>query len=116
MSVSSLKETPQYKEAIAATTDIGQGFSEKDSTSTLLTVSKQLNTLLYSVIRLRTEVEALKEEVRRAQIQVPAPELSELTRKLGELHLSPQGEAYKRERGTIKVYQNPFDLLKKISN
>lgn len=114
MSISGLKETTQYKEAVQATAEIGQGFSEPNSTQPpITTVAKQINTLLYSVISLRVEIAALRRELAEKN-QVSDRDISQIVQQLDRTHLSSQGEKFKQDKGKIKVYRNPFEVLKQI--
>ncbi|AAR86691.1 ORFII [Banana streak GF virus] len=106
-----------YKEALRATSkgwpDNGIGFTEKESTTNLSTISRQLNTILYTVLQLRIEVASLQEELRKTKVE-QSPDITKLTEQLDKVHLSSKGAAYKEDRGKIKVFKNPFDLLKEI--
>lgn len=119
MSFTNLKTSEAYKEAIVATTqgweEIGLGFIEKIPTLGTSTVSRQLNTILYTVLKLNAEVKTLREEVAALKARfgdtTPEPDLSEITDKLKNLQI---GGTRREQRGKIKVFRNPFDLLKEL--
>lgn len=131
MSLANSKATALYRDALAATAngwdDTGLGFTEKSQTPGLSTVSRQLNTILFAVIKLNSEIESLKEELSQIHSRVKTiegrsgqtssgtdikAELDKLTNKLQGLNL---GEKKKETGGNLKVFRNPFEILKSIS-
>lgn len=131
MSLANTKATALYKDALAATAngwdDTGLGFTEKTQTPGTTTVSRQLNTILFAVIKLNSEIESLKEEISQIHTRVKTiegksgqtssgtdikSELDKLTNRLQGLNL---GEKKKETGGNLKVFRNPFEILKSIS-
>lgn len=67
MSLANTKASSLYKEALTATAngwdDSGIGFTEKSPSPGLVSISRQLNTLLFSVTKISAEIDSIKEEV-----------------------------------------------------
>lgn len=109
MSLANSKASALYKDALAATAngwdDTGLGFTEKTPIPGTSTVSRQLNTILFAIIKINLEVEALKEEVSQIHSRVKIierksgstsaspdikEELDSITQKLGSLKIDGQ--------------------------
>lgn len=131
MSLANSKATTLYKEALAATAsgwdDAGVGFSEKTPVPGTTLLSRQLNSILYSVIKVNSEVEAVKGEVQQIHTRVKnlegklgqssagspnfKAELENITNKLSKLKISE-----KEVGGNLKVFRNPYEVLKSLQN
>nr|QVG60621.1 ORFII protein [Banana streak MY virus]QVG60624.1 ORFII protein [Banana streak MY virus] len=130
MSLANPKASPFYKEAVTATSngweDQGVGFTEKGSAS-LAILTRQLNTLIYSVIKIKDDIEGLKEEVTQIHQRVKSIEkrsgqssgapdykadLDEITKKLSSLTI--QGDKIKEVGGNLKVFKNPYEILRSL--
>lgn len=121
MSLANSKASSIYKDALAATAngwdDSGIGFTEKSPSPGLVSISRQLNTLLFSVTRLSAEIDSIKDEVSNIHARVKAieggsgesstatsvkTELDRITSKLNTLKITPTKEV----GGNIKVFKS----------
>ena len=131
MSLANSRASAAYQEALAATTqdwDAASGFTTKSDTPNIATLSRQLNSALFLLVRLDTKLAALDDkllrlearvrniEASKAPIGTGAPnlkeELDKITSKLSDLHI---GEPRPREvGGNLKVIRNPYNILKEV--
>nr|ADN96020.1 hypothetical protein [Pineapple bacilliform CO virus] len=128
----SLANSPAYKKALAKTASIfeesGVGQTERGTQASIDT-TRQLNSLLFLVLKLNDKVQALQEEVqdirkrirRLEKAEVSASllydaELDDIIGQLSRLQTIKGAAPRKRlgERGRLKVYQDPYEILRKL--
>nr|AEV42075.1 hypothetical protein [Pineapple bacilliform CO virus] len=125
MSLQIKRHTPAYKEALQKTASIwdsGVGQTERGIVASG-TLTRQLNSLLFLLLKLHDKVSRLEEKVKR----VAAPQKADISWALEYLQDIEEGGSQldklqtikgatrkKRlqERGKLKVYEDPYIILK----
>ncbi|API68653.1 hypothetical protein CaYMV_gp2 [Canna yellow mottle virus] len=131
MSLANSRASAVYQEALAATTqdwEAATGFTAKSDTPNISSISRQLNSVLFLLVRLDTKIASLDDKLLRLEARVKnieaakvpagteAPNwkeaLDKITSKLSDLHI---GEPRPREvGGNLKVIRNPYNILKEV--
>nr|ASV59776.1 hypothetical protein [Canna yellow mottle virus]AVT44082.1 hypothetical protein [Canna yellow mottle virus] len=131
MSLANSRASAAYQEALAATTqdwEAATGFTAKSDTPNISAISRQLNSVLFLLVRLDTKIASLDDKLLRLEARVrnieaaKAPagtgapnwkeELDKITGKLSDLRI---GEPRPREvGGNLKVIRNPYNILKEV--
>lgn len=132
MSLAGSKATAVYQEALSSTTagweDSGVGFTDKGTISTA-TLSRQLNSLLFLVIKQNQLITTLSEELTQVHSRVkiiegktagsskptPSSEIESINAKLKAIQ-DIQKSQPKRETssGSIKVFEDPYKILRRL--
>ncbi|ANN87816.1 ORF2 [Canna yellow mottle associated virus] len=132
MSLANSRASAAYQEALAATTqdwDTASGFTAKSDLPNIATISRQLNSALFLLVRLDTKLAALEDkllrlearvrniEAAKAQIGTGASdwkeELERLTDKLSNLKIG-DSQKLREIGGNLKVIKSPYEILQSI--
>lgn len=134
MSLSDSKATAVYQEAIQRTADNwddqGVGYTGRNTSGLATATSRQLNTLLYVVIKQTQIISELKDELTQIHSRVktiesklgqtPSPpslktELDSINSKISKIQNIQRSQPKKEESsGRIKVFQDPYNLLRRL--
>ena len=108
-----------YQTALEQTSDLGVppvGFTKSGETIGVSIVSKQLNTCIQLLVRIATKVEEQSNRIQELEKTVlilkkgKTPELpTDILEKLSNLRI---GESKPRERGQLRVFKDPYAILK----
>ena len=105
-----------YQTALEQTTNLGApsvGFTKSSEPIGVPTVSKQLNTCIQLLVRIATKVEEQSNRIQELEKAVhtlqkgKAP--ADLLEGLGKLKI---GEVKPREQGQLRVFRDPYEILK----
>nr|WET17316.1 hypothetical protein [Banana streak VN virus] len=132
MSLAGSKATAAYQEALQSTTagweDLGIGFTDKGIISTT-TLSRQLNSLLFLVVKQNQQITTITEELTQLHNRVKnlegktgvsasplnKSEIESINDKLRRIQ-EIQGSHPPKETpsGAIKVFEDPYNILRKL--
>nr|UMM45047.1 ORFII protein [Banana streak IM virus]UMM45050.1 ORFII protein [Banana streak IM virus] len=130
MSLAGSKATAIYQEALSSTSagweDSGVGFTDKGTISTA-TLSRQLNSLLFLVIKQNQLITTLSEELTQIHNRVkkiegqgpskptPSSEIEAINAKLKTIQDIQKSQPKKEtSSGSIKVFEDPYKILRRL--
>nr|UYO08698.1 gp2 [Banana streak IM virus] len=130
MSLAGSKATAIYQEALSSTSagweDSGVGFTDKSTISTA-TLSRQLNSLLFLVIKQNQLITTLSEELTQVHDKVkiiegkgpskltPSSEIETINAKLKAIQEIQKSQPKKEtSSGSIKVFEDPYKILRRL--
>ncbi|AXP07689.1 ORF2 protein [Enset leaf streak virus] len=128
MSVANTRTSTTYQEALSATKtlweDTSAGLLEKSEGGSLANTTKQLNTVIFLLIKIDSKLAELTEKVSQIDTRIKNLEkaklpqaqdwkgdLEDITRKIAAIKIS---EKPKELGGNLKVIKNPYDILGSI--
>lgn len=130
MSLAGSKATAVYQETLLSTSagweDIGIGFTDKGTISTA-TLSRQLNSLLFLVVKQNQQITTLSEELTQIHNRVKAiegktgdsstplyrSEIESINAKLKSIQNIQKSQPPKEtSSGSIKVFEDPYKILR----